>query len=120
MHPFTSQTDALRFVAFVDRLYDGQVAIRAEGTPLDEVFPDDMLAGGYRKKYQRAISRLHGADETRGGEPGPSVACAPRTAARIAPSDRRGHRAHSTASVTWSCTLGVGVERELVHEQALR
>lgn len=58
VHPFTSQTDALRFVAFVDRLYDGQVAIVASGTPLNEVFPDDMLSGGYRKKYLRAISRL--------------------------------------------------------------
>jgi cell division protein ZapE len=26
--------------------------------PLDQVFGDDMLAGGYRKKYLRAISRL--------------------------------------------------------------
>jgi cell division protein ZapE len=26
--------------------------------PLDRVFGDDMLAGGYRKKYLRAISRL--------------------------------------------------------------
>src|SRR5690606_1155379 len=52
------QTDALRFVAFVDRLYDEQVRIVASGTPLDEVFGAEMLAGGYRKKYQRAISRL--------------------------------------------------------------
>lgn len=58
VHPFTSQTDALRFVALVDRLYDGQVAIRAAGTPLDEVFPEEMLAGGYSKKYRRAMSRL--------------------------------------------------------------
>ena len=58
VHPFTSQTDALRFVAFVDRLYDAQVAVVAEGTPLDQVFPADMLSGGYRKKYLRAISRL--------------------------------------------------------------
>jgi cell division protein ZapE len=58
VHPFTSQTDALRFVAFVDRLYDAQVRIHATGTPLDQVFPDDMLAGGYRKKYLRATSRL--------------------------------------------------------------
>lgn len=55
---FTNQTDALRFVAFVDRLYDGQVQVRASGVPLDRVFPDEMLAGGYRKKYQRAASRL--------------------------------------------------------------
>jgi cell division protein ZapE len=58
VHPFTHQTDALRFVAFVDRLYDAQVRVVASGTPLDQVFPDDMLAGGYRKKYLRAISRL--------------------------------------------------------------
>jgi cell division protein ZapE len=58
VHPFVNQTDALRFVAFVDRLYDAQVAVFASGTPLDSVFPDDMLAGGYRKKYLRAASRL--------------------------------------------------------------
>lgn len=58
VHPFANQTDALRFVAFVDRLYDAQVAIRADGTPLDSVFPEEMLAGGYRKKYLRAASRL--------------------------------------------------------------
>ncbi len=56
--PFTNQTDALRFVAFVDRLYDAQVQVIADGMPLDQVFPDDMLAGGYRKKYLRAVSRL--------------------------------------------------------------
>ena len=58
VHPFVNQTDALRFVAFVDRLYDAQVHLLASGTPLDQVFPADMLAGGYRKKYLRAISRL--------------------------------------------------------------
>jgi cell division protein ZapE len=58
VHPIGHQTDALRFVAFVDRLYDAQVRIIAEGTPLDSVFPDEMLQGGYRKKYLRAISRL--------------------------------------------------------------
>lgn len=58
VHPFKNQTDALRFVAFVDRLYDAQVRIYAEGTPLDDVFPEDMLAGGYSKKYLRAVSRL--------------------------------------------------------------
>jgi cell division protein ZapE len=54
----TSQTDALRLVAFVDRLYDAQVPIMASGIPLDQVFADDMLAGGYRKKYLRAVSRM--------------------------------------------------------------
>lgn len=54
----TSQTDALRLVAFVDRLYDAQVPILASGISLDQVFADDMLAGGYRKKYLRAASRM--------------------------------------------------------------
>jgi cell division protein ZapE len=58
VHAFVNQTDALRFVAFVDRLYDAQVRLLASGTALDEVFPADMLAGGYRKKYLRAVSRL--------------------------------------------------------------
>jgi cell division protein ZapE len=58
VHPLSNQTDALRLVAFVDRLYDAQVRIIATGTPLDRVFGDDMLAGGFRKKYLRAVSRL--------------------------------------------------------------
>ncbi|QAV69526.1 cell division protein ZapE [Salinibacterium sp. UTAS2018] len=58
VHEFANQTDALRFVAFVDRLYDAQIAVYADGTALDAVFPDDMLAGGYSKKYLRAVSRL--------------------------------------------------------------
>jgi len=58
VHVLTSQTDALRFVAFVDRLYDAQVPVIASGVALDAVFPEDMLAGGYRKKYLRAVSRL--------------------------------------------------------------
>lgn len=58
VRPLTSQTDALRLVAFVDRLYDAQVHIVASGTSLDEVFAADMLSGGYRKKYLRAMSRM--------------------------------------------------------------
>ncbi|MCR2827569.1 cell division protein ZapE [Microbacterium sp. zg.Y909] len=52
------QSAALRFVAFVDRAYDAELPIRATGVALDQVFGDEMLAGGYRKKYLRAISRL--------------------------------------------------------------
>ncbi|GAB2447208.1 cell division protein ZapE [Conyzicola lurida] len=58
VHVLTSQTDALRLVAFIDRLYDAQVPILASGTALDQVFAEDMLAGGYRKKYLRAVSRM--------------------------------------------------------------
>ena len=58
VHPLRNQTDALHFVAFVDRLYDAQLRLYATGTQLDEVFSEEMLAGGYRKKYLRAVSRL--------------------------------------------------------------
>ncbi|WP_309064307.1 cell division protein ZapE [Microbacterium sp.] len=55
----TDQSEALRFVAFVDRVYDAQIPVAATGAALDGVFSDEMLAGGYRKKYLRAISRLN-------------------------------------------------------------
>ena len=58
VHELTSQTDALRLVALVDRLYDGQIPVIASGLPFDQVFAPDMLTGGYRKKYLRATSRL--------------------------------------------------------------
>lgn len=53
------QSQALRFVALVDRLYDEQVKLVASGVPIDQVFSDEMLAGGFRKKYRRALSRLN-------------------------------------------------------------
>jgi cell division protein ZapE len=52
------QNVALRLVVLADRLYDRQIPLLASGIPLDELFPAEMLAGGYRKKYRRAISRL--------------------------------------------------------------
>jgi cell division protein ZapE len=55
----TDQSEALRFVAFVDRVYDAQIPIVATGVSLDQVFAEEMLGGGYRKKYLRAISRLN-------------------------------------------------------------
>lgn len=55
----TDQSEALRFVAFVDRVYDAQIPIVATGLSLDRVFSEEMLGGGYRKKYLRAISRLN-------------------------------------------------------------
>ncbi|MFC6355383.1 cell division protein ZapE [Luethyella okanaganae] len=57
-HILHNQTDALRLVAFIDRVYDAEIPIIASGTPLSEVFDDEMLGGGYRKKYLRAMSRL--------------------------------------------------------------
>ena len=62
-HKFVDQADALRFVAFVDRAYEAQISIRSTGLPLTDVFTAEMIAGGYRKKYLRAISRLHALAE---------------------------------------------------------
>lgn len=59
VHVLTDQSEALRFVAFVDRVYDAQIPIVATGVALDQVFAEEMLSGGYRKKYLRAISRLN-------------------------------------------------------------
>ncbi|UOE45254.1 cell division protein ZapE [Agromyces larvae] len=52
------QNAALRLVAFIDRVYDAEVPIIQNGVPLDGVFDDEMMAGGYRKKYLRAMSRM--------------------------------------------------------------
>ena len=57
-HKLTDQSAALRLVSFVDRLYESRVAIASTGIGLTEVFSDEYLAGGYRKKYLRAISRI--------------------------------------------------------------
>ena len=54
----TDQTDALRLVAFIDRVYDAEIPIIATGLPLHDVFDAEMLQGGYRKKYQRSQSRM--------------------------------------------------------------
>lgn len=53
-----NQNDALRWVAFIDRVYDAQIPIVASGLVLSEVFDEEMLAGGYQKKYLRCISRM--------------------------------------------------------------
>lgn len=58
VHTLHDQAQALRLVAFVDRLYDAQVGIVQSGVPLEEVFDHTMLHGGYRKKYLRAVSRM--------------------------------------------------------------
>jgi len=49
---------ALRLVVLADRLYDRQLPLACSGEPLDRLFSPQMLAGGYRAKYRRAISRL--------------------------------------------------------------
>ena len=54
----SDQNAALRLVVLADRMYDRDIAVRASGVPLDQLFPAELLNGGYRKKYLRASSRL--------------------------------------------------------------
>ena len=45
-------------MVLADRLYDKDLPIVSSGVPFDQVFTPEMLAGGYQKKYFRAVSRL--------------------------------------------------------------
>jgi cell division protein ZapE len=58
VHAIDDQNVALRLVSLTDRLYDAGTPVVASGAKLDTVFSEEMLAGGYRKKYLRATSRL--------------------------------------------------------------
>ncbi|BBY08149.1 cell division protein ZapE [Mycobacterium noviomagense] len=58
VHGIDDQNVALRLVALTDRLYDAGIPVLASGIRLDGIFSQEMLAGGFRKKYLRATSRL--------------------------------------------------------------
>ncbi len=58
VHPAPDQTVALRIVVLADRLYDADIPVTVAGSKLDEIFTEEMINGGYRKKYLRATSRL--------------------------------------------------------------
>ncbi|MGH6654736.1 MAG: cell division protein ZapE [Actinocrinis sp.] len=58
VHPVDDQNAALRLVVLVDRLYDRSIPVLVSGAPVDRLFAPELLAGGYRKKYLRATSRL--------------------------------------------------------------
>lgn len=53
-----NQAHALRWVAFIDKVYDREVPVRYSGTPWRQFFSPEMIKGGYRKKYLRALSRI--------------------------------------------------------------
>lgn len=54
-----TQNDALRFVHFVDKLYDLGVRLRASGdVPLNELFDASYRDSAYAKKHLRCLSRL--------------------------------------------------------------
>ena len=57
-HPIDDQSVALRLVSLTDRLYDAGIPVMVSGAAVDTLFSDEMLAGGFRKKYLRATSRL--------------------------------------------------------------
>lgn len=58
VHEIDDQNVALRLVSLTDRLYDAGIPVVASGAKLDTIFSEEMLAGGFRKKYLRAVSRL--------------------------------------------------------------
>ena len=58
LEPILSQDDGLRFVHFVDKLYEREVRFSASGCELEALFPASYRFGGYAKKYARCLSRL--------------------------------------------------------------
>ena len=58
VHTVSDQAVALRLVVLADRMYDRDLPVVASGVSMDEMFAPELLEGGYRKKYFRAISRL--------------------------------------------------------------
>nr|WP_298803214.1 cell division protein ZapE [uncultured Pseudokineococcus sp.] len=58
LRPLADQNVALRTVVLADRMYDRSIPLAVSGASLADLFTPEMLAGGYRKKYSRALSRL--------------------------------------------------------------
>lgn len=58
LEPMPDQNVALRFVHFVDKLYDLAVPVAMTDVPLGKLFDDTYRHGAYAKKYSRALSRL--------------------------------------------------------------
>jgi cell division protein ZapE len=58
LEPIPDQNDALRFVHFVDQIYNLGLELRVSGVPLRALFPESYRHGAFAKKYGRALSRL--------------------------------------------------------------
>jgi cell division protein ZapE len=76
VRPMAQLYDGLRWVHFVDKLYDNAVPFAATGEGgLGGLFPAEWLAGSYGKKFSRCLSRMEemlgerraGAGDTRPG-----------------------------------------------------
>lgn len=60
MESIPDQDTALRFVHFIDKLYDrGTPLIVSTDCTLDEIFPPSYGYGGFERKFRRCQSRLH-------------------------------------------------------------
>ncbi|MBB4638305.1 AFG1/ZapE family ATPase [Longimicrobium terrae] len=59
VRPMPDLYDALRWVHFVDKAYDGAVALAATAeADLGDLFRPDWLTGPYGKKFSRCLSRM--------------------------------------------------------------
>ena len=58
LQPILKQDDALRFVHFIDKLYDREIRFAASGCEISDLFLESYKHGGYAKKYARCVSRL--------------------------------------------------------------
>ena len=57
--PITDQNDALRFVHFIDKLYNLKVGLRLSGEiVLEKLFDPSYAGGAYAKKHDRCLSRI--------------------------------------------------------------
>ena len=84
--PITDQNDALRFVHFIDKLYNLKVGLRLSGEiALEELFDPSYADGAYAKKHYRCLSRISELLEE-GRQPSDSAAS---RAASSSPEPRR-------------------------------
>jgi len=59
LEPIPRLHDGLRWVHFVDKLYDGAVPMSASSAVnLSDLFPADFVSGAYGKKFSRCLSRM--------------------------------------------------------------
>ncbi|MEF2276752.1 cell division protein ZapE [Deinococcus sp. YIM 134068] len=58
LSPMPDQNVALRFVHFIDKLYDLGLPAAFTGAPLGSLFSETYRHGAYAKKYSRCLSRL--------------------------------------------------------------
>lgn len=59
VRPMANLYEGLRWVHFIDKLYDNAVPFAASGKAgLTELFPAEWLSGSYGKKFSRCLSRM--------------------------------------------------------------